>query len=31
VIDLIDARKVPEAYTALATEMAREEEEAKKN
>jgi tetratricopeptide (TPR) repeat protein len=31
VIDLIDARKIPEAYTALATEMAREEEEAKKN
>ena len=30
VIELIEARKLPEAYTALATEMAREEEEAKK-
>ena len=30
VIELIDARKLPEAYTALATEMAREEDEAKK-
>jgi tetratricopeptide (TPR) repeat protein len=30
VIDLIDAKKVDEAYTALATEMAREEDEAKK-
>jgi len=31
VIDLIDAKKLDEAYTALAKEMARQEEEAKKN
>jgi len=30
VVDLIEAKKVGEAYTALATEMAREEDEAKK-
>lgn len=30
VIELIEAKKISEAYTALATEMAREEEEAKK-
>jgi hypothetical protein len=30
VVELIEAKKIPEAYTALATEMAREEEEAKK-
>lgn len=31
VIDLIEAKKIPEAYDALAKEMAREEEEAKKD
>ena len=31
VIDLIDAKKVSEAYTALTKEMARQEEEAKKD
>lgn len=30
VIELIEAKKLPEAYTALATEMARQEDEAKK-
>lgn len=31
VIELIEAKKLPEAYTALAAEMAREEEKAKKD
>lgn len=31
VVELIEAKKIPEAYTALATEMAREEAEAKKD